>query len=79
MREEKPPRSDKWRTQLAEARSKLGLPSRLRLWVDDMEANGMPKTERVKEIIEFVAASKLKEKGFNILKPLAFSTKKKKS
>lgn len=52
----------KWMVQLAELRSELSLPA-LQLWSHRMRGYGVPRTQRVCEIMDTVVMIKLKEKG----------------
>ena len=70
--------SGKWVAQCADWRTQLGLPSGLKVWSPWMQAQGLNVTDRISELLDLVAASKLKELGVNLLKPLDFETKKEK-
>ena len=55
----------------------LQLPSGLKVCdQEESQAVGMPKSDRVKAILNVVAAVKLKEKGIKLGNPLPFSVKK---
>ena len=70
--------SDKWQCQIAAWRAASNLPAGLCVWANQMEATGMPRTERVKAIIEMVAVMKFQEMGYNLytVQSMPFSQKR---
>ena len=62
-------RGESWISQCAAWRESLGLPSDAKIWSHKMVATGLSATSRVKEILDLVAAEKLKKYGLsNVLR-----------
>ena len=70
-------KSDKWRSQIAEERRLRNLPSSVKVWSPFMQATGLRVTERISEILDVFAASKLSDLGANLFESTSFSEKKK--
>ena len=67
----------KWKLQCAEWRFSEGFPSSLKVWSPEMQATRLNVTPRVAEILDLVAATKLRELGVNLASPIPFLSKKK--